>query len=610
MDIAGFLGRYPPFDALTHEHLAEIAGSVEIEHFAAGVTILQQGGEPATAQYVIRKGAVELLDDGQLLDLLVEGELFGQFSLLAHESPTLTVRAQEDTLCYLVPAEVADAVLGSHAGMAFVIGSMRRRITSAIEAAANAPDRRLTTIGELVRRDVVTTPPSTSVADAAALMAAERVSSLLIPVHEGWAIVTDRDLRTKVVAVRAGSELVVGEIATFPARMLPAQTLAGEALLSMFADGVHHFPVTDPHGKVIGVVTDTDLMGLGRHTPFAAKSAIERARTDAEVAEAGRELPQVVTTMVDARADPIDVGRVVSLIVDALTERLLQLAIAEHGDPPCAWAWLALGSAARHEQALRTDQDHALAYDPVEGQPDPDPYFAKMAEFVTAGLEAAGIPRCNGDAMATHPALRRPLDGFVDMFAEWMDRADQQATVLSSIGYDFRQVSGPLDAEPALVEAVRRARARPIFVRQLSRRALDLSPPTGFFRDLVVHAKGEHAGHLDIKHGGITIVNNLARVWAVRTGVAAKGTIARLSAAAVAGGMDTSVASELSEAFHFLWDVRLRHQVDQVKAGVAPDDFIDPKELASFSRSGLKEAFRAITRAQRLLRSEEGLQPR
>jgi CBS domain-containing protein len=301
---------------------------------------------------------------------------------------------------------------------------------------------------------------------------------------------------------------------------------------------------------------------------------------------------------------------VVSLIVDALTERLLQLAIAEQGDPPCAWAWLALGSAARHEQALHTDQDHALAYDPVAGQPDPDAYFAQMAEFVTAGVEAAGIPRCNGDAMATHPGLRRPLDRFVDMFAEWMDRADRQATVLSSIGYDFRQVSGPLDAEPSLVEAVRRARSRPVFVRQLARRALDLTPPTGFFRDLVVQGKGEHAGHLDIKHGGITIVNNLARVWAVRTGVAARGTVARLEAAVAAGGLEASVASELSEAFHFLWDVRLRHQADQVTAGAAPDDFIDPKELASFSRSGLKEAFRAITRAQRLLRSEENLPPR
>ena len=143
MDIRGFLGRYPPFDALSEDRLAEIAGSVEIEHFVGGTVILQQGGEPATALYVVRKGAVELLDDGQVLDLLLEGEVFGQFSLLAHDVPSLTVRAHEDTLCYLVPEAVADPLLGTEAGLSFVVGSMRRRIASATDAGAEAPDARL-----------------------------------------------------------------------------------------------------------------------------------------------------------------------------------------------------------------------------------------------------------------------------------------------------------------------------------------------------------------------------------------------------------------------------------------------------------------------------------
>ena len=169
--------------------------------------------------------------------------------------------------------------------------------------------------------------------------------------------------------------------------------------------------------------------------------------------------------------------------------------------------------------------------------------------------------------MAVHPTLRRPLGEFVDAFLTWMDSADPHAVVLSSIGYDFRQVAGPLGAEPALDDAMRRARARPAFVRQMARRALDLKPPTGFLRDLVVEARGEHAGRLDIKHGGITIVNNLARVWAVRAGVTSKDTIGRLRGVAAAGALDDALVTELVEAFHFLWDVRLHHQADQVAAG-------------------------------------------
>jgi CBS domain-containing protein len=612
MDIAGFLRRYPPFDELDEAKLAGIAATVEIEHVPAGTVVLQQGGEPADHLYVVRKGAVELLDDGHLTDLLGEGEVFGQFSLLAGEGPTMTVRAYEDTLCYLVPPDVAEDLLGTSAGRAFVIGSMRRRIGAVAEHAfPEGPDPRLGGVGGLVRRALVSVPPQTPVAEAAARMAQERVSSLLIPMRDGWGIVTDRDLRTRTVASRGSLDAPVESIATFPAVTLPERTPAGEALLRMFADGVHHFPVTGDDGAVIGVVSDTDLMGLRRHTPFAIKSAILRAESAAQVAAAGRDLPEVVVSMVEARADPVDVGRVAALVVDAMTERLLQLGIAEQGDPPCAWAWLALGSAARHEQALKTDQDHALAYDP-DGTDIAtiDRYFARLAETVTAGLEAAGIPRCRGDAMAVHSALRKPIDAWVDTFLSWIDAPDPQSSILASIGYDFRQVAGPLDAEPALDDAIRLARERPAFLRHLGRRALDLKPPTGFFRDLVVEHHGEHAGRLDLKHGGISIVNNLARAFAVGAGVPAKGTVARLRAAVATGALDPSIGAELEEAFHFLWDTRLRHQAAQVRAGLEPDDFLDPASLGPFSRSGLKEAFRVISRAQRLLASELGVTQR
>lgn len=608
MDIAGFLGRFAPFDTLSPVQLQEVARSVEIEHLPAGTVVLRQGGEPASHLYVVRKGAVELVDRDRMIDLLGEGEIFGQFSILASAGPSVTVRAHEDTLCYLIPAETADEVLETSAGRAFVIDSMRRRIRSASERDTDGPDLRLGPVGSLIRREPVTVDGSATVAEAAALMASEHVSSLLIPMRDAWGIVTDRDLRSRVVATRGSYDTPVEDVATFPAKTLAGDTSAAEALLRMLADGVHHYPVTSADGRLVGMVTDTDLMGLTRHTPFALRAALERAGTPEAVAEVARGLPDVVVAMVDARADPIDVGRVVALTIDSMTSRLLQLGMRDRGEPPCPWAWLALGSAARHEQALKTDQDHALAYEPEGADPDDiDPYFAALAEFVVAGLEAGGIPRCQGDAMAIHPGLRKPIGDWVSMFVRWMDASDAQTSILASIGYDYRQVAGPLDAEPVLDAALRRARDHPQFLRHLGRRSLDMKPPTGFFGNLVVDHAGDHVGRLDVKHGGITIVNNLARAYAMQTGVAAKGTPTRLAAASAADGLESSMAQELGEAFHFLWDVRLHHQVDQVRAGELPDDFVDPATLDSFTRSGLKEAFRVIARAQRTVATELGV---
>ena len=611
MDIAGFLGRFPPFDGLDPEQVRAIAGHVQIEHFGTGDTILSQAGEPAQALYVIRKGAVELVDGGRVLDLLGEGETFGQFSLLAHQGPTVTVRAHEDTLCYLVPAREGTELLGTTQGRSFVLGTMRRRLRAASGLRhGEPPDRRYRPVGELIRRPPVWAGPDTTVAEAAALMTNERISSLLVRGNPPG-ILTDRDLRSRVIAVGTSTDTAIGRVASFPAKTLPSTALAGEALLAMFAGGVHHFPVIGPDAEVIGVISDTDLLDLGRHTPFALKRSIERATDASGVAEAARELPQVVCAMVDASADPVDVGRVVALTIDAATRQLLHLGTERLGPPPAPWAWLALGSQGRQEQALHTDQDHGLAFDPQGGSVDGiDPYFAELAEFVTAGLEASGIPRCHGDAMANHRLLRRTLEAWEEAFRRWMREPGVDGSIISSIAYDFRQIAGPLEVEPRLHAVIREAADAPEFLRHLSRRALDHTPPTGFLRDLVVESRGEHAGRLDIKRGGISLIGNLSRAAAIRAGAPDTGTVARLRAASVAGTLEAALADELIESFGFLWDVRLHHQVEQVRAGKAPDDFLDPSALGSVARSGLKEAFRAISRAQRQVASELGVDVR
>jgi CBS domain-containing protein len=348
-------------------------------------------------------------------------------------------------------------------------------------------------------------------------------------------------------------------------------------------------------------------MGIGRNTPFALKSAIERAPDRDAVASAIGELPDVITALVDSSADPVDVGHIIAFSIDAATRRLLELGIAEQGEPPFPWAWLALGSAARQEQAIRTDQDHAMAF---EGDPDPaDASLAPLAEFVTAGLEAAGIARCNGDVMATNPALRLPLQDWVRRFDFWMNEQSPKASEQLSIIFDFRRVAGKLEAEAALDEIMATAVNRPIFLTHLARRALDLRPPIGFVRGLIVE-RGDHPGTVDLKHGGILIVGNLARAWATRAGVTAKRTLHRLRAAEGAGAIDAETREGLEEAFRFLWEVRLRHHVEQMRAGEPPDDFVDPKALGGVARQGLKEAFRIIARAQKELALAAGIKMR
>jgi CBS domain-containing protein len=348
-------------------------------------------------------------------------------------------------------------------------------------------------------------------------------------------------------------------------------------------------------------------MGLERGSPFAIRGEIDRARSADDVVTAAARYRQVTVHMIDAGADALEVARVVSVIADAATARLVDLGVEQLGEPPSTFAWISLGSAARHERALDADQDHALAFGPGFDHDRDDGYFAGLAERVTAGLESIGFPRCHGDAMAIHPAMRAPLTGWAERFRTWIQQADADSLILSSIGFDFRAVAGGLDPEPALDAAVAVARTNDAFLQLLARIALREEPPTGFVRGLVVESKGAHAGRLDVKHGGIVIVTAIARARAIAAGATAKDTITRLEAAVEAGTLSADSGTELTEAFRFLFDLRMRHQAAQVRDGVEPDDFIDPQKLGTIERSGLREAFRTIRGEQQVLRLELGV---
>jgi CBS domain-containing protein len=405
---------------------------------------------------------------------------------------------------------------------------------------------------------------------------------------------------------------VFGELSLLSGAGPTATVTAGEdGLVCLVVDGEVAREVLGTAGGVAfvqGSLRRGVLQSVDRDTRSLADS-IEAAGDATEAIAKARELPELTTSLVEDGADAVKVGRVIGTSIDALTRWLLADAIGRLGGAPAPWAWLALGSEARLEQALHTDQDHALAFDPGARPPEElDPWFAHLAEEVTAGLETAGIPRCDGDAMAVTPLLRRPDDGWVQAFHGWMADAGPEGSLFSSVVFDHRVLDGPLDVQAPIHDAIAEAPTRyPNFIRQLGHRALDRKPPTGFVRGLVVESKGEHAGRLDIKHGGVAIITNLARYYAIVTRSAETGTLARLEAATRAGAIEERSREDLEEAFRLLWQIRLEHQVRQVRAGEPADDFVDPAQLGSIHRLGLKEAFRIIGQEQQQLATTLGV---
>ncbi|MFZ1997694.1 MAG: putative nucleotidyltransferase substrate binding domain-containing protein [Solirubrobacteraceae bacterium] len=605
---ARFLRAHPPFDALDAAEVEHVAECAELESFRAGEVVFEQGGEPVRHVRVLHTGMIELAASGKVLHVLGEGELFGHGSLLSGLPAAFTARAVQDSSCYRIAADEAEALLSGPDGVKFVARSLLKEPTElhtlAREPAVNTADE---PVGSLVRGDPVVCGPDTSIREAAQLMSAGPGTAVVIDLGpQGFGILTDRDLRTKVVAGGMSGDEPVTAAMSAPAYTCTEDRRAGEVLAEMFDRGLRHFPVLSPAGRIVGVVEDTDLVALRTRSSFYLRHRIATARSDEELVTASRELRPMVAALHDARVAAANVMSVYSVCVDALTRRLLQLALGRRGGVDVEFAWLALGSQARREALPSSDVDSAIVwFDGSAGTEEQTrSELLELAREVTGGLRACGLRTDENGVNADAAPFVRSVASWQHVAQSWMsDPTQEKALVLSSVIVDSRPVWGVHTGTP-VADTFRLAASYPRLLRMLARFALSHRPAARRFRGLVLEHDGEHQGMLDLKLGGLVPILDLARWGAMSAGVTTATTPERLRAAAEAGTLARADTHTLEDAFELINNLRLEHQVAQIRAGRSPDDHIDPEELSALMRVQLRQAFRAVATIQKRVATE------
>jgi CBS domain-containing protein len=325
-----------------------------------------------------------------------------------------------------------------------------------------------------------------------------------------------------------------------------------------------------------------------------------RAADEDELEGVAARLPRLFLGLLDAGLAPADIGRVLSLQLDSLTTRLIDFSIRRHGPAPAPWAWLVLGSAARRELTLGSDQEHALAY-ASSGSTGVDEYFDRLGADVTEGLLRCGFRPDPNEVMASNRLWRMSEERWLEVFADSLDTPDRSHLIRATVAFDFRHGGGGLEIVPPLVQILRTAPEHPDFVRRLARTATDFKPPLGFRGALVVERAGKESGKLDIKRGGIIPIVNLARFHALAHGITISATIDRLVAAREAGSLEDEVAAALIEALAIVSRIRLEHHAARIEAEETPDNLIEPGQLPPVARLELREGFRSVAQAQKRL---------
>ncbi|HET9489908.1 MAG TPA: DUF294 nucleotidyltransferase-like domain-containing protein [Methylomirabilota bacterium] len=462
-------------------------------------------------------------------------------------------------------------------------------------------------IRSLLKRPLITCLMTDTIATASRAMTAQGGTSIIVldPDGQPRGIITDRDLRERVLAVGRSPAEPVMAIMTTPLVSVSPEAFVLEAVVEMARHGIHHLLVVEG-GRLLGLVTSDDLLRVEATQPLELVRAIQASTSFDDLATRVPDLTAVVRQLVDQGLSGYEIGRIVSEVNDQLIRRTLGFAeegLRDEGfaAPPVAFCWLALGSEGRREQTLRTDQDNGLVYeDPPAGMGNAaQRYFLAFAERAIEGLVRLGYPRCRGGSMASNPRWCQPLSVWRGYFEDWARDTTPEHLMYASIYLDFRPVAGEARLARDLRDEVRaRVTTWRSFPRYLAKIAVSHAPPLGLFGRFKCQRSNGRRG-VNVKLGGMLLLNNALRAYAIELGLDETNTIERLEAAARVGRCFTEgETDEIRAAYETIFRLRLRHQLAQLDAGQEPDNFLDPYALGRADQRRLRDAFRAIHHLQ------------
>lgn len=460
-------------------------------------------------------------------------------------------------------------------------------------------------VREFCRRGVVTCTPDDRVVDVASTMRERNVSGIVV--REGETpvgIITDRDLRNKVVAAGADPrEVQARAVMNAPLIAVGEDDYLFEVIYQMSKHAIHRVAVLDGTGQLAGIVTDSDIIQLQTNSPQQLVRDLEAAQDVEALAAIHRRVQELVIALSRAGVRTQDLMRLISYLNDEIVLRLIALLRRDRfTDLPEGFAFVVLGSEGRREQTLKTDQDNAIVYRDDLSAAD----VARVEAFATELIDtliAIGVPPCPGGIMAKNGDWRRSTGGWTEVLSRWIGNPVPDNLLRCSMLFDVRTVWGDPGFERALSEhIVGRTREDAIFLARMAANVLRFPPPLGFFGRIKVEKKGPHRGRLDVKKAGIFAITEGVKALAMEAGILGGGTRERLTGLRERKVLTPKQTEDLEASFNLLTFIRLRGQVEAIATGREPSNHIAPGGLNLLERGRIRLAFEAVKSFQSFLR--------
>ncbi|MBT4400614.1 MAG: CBS domain-containing protein [Bacteroidetes bacterium] len=452
--------------------------------------------------------------------------------------------------------------------------------------------------------DILRYPASTTVRDAARIMARKNRNVLFIS-HEDEIIglITNNDLNRRVLATGLDPETRVIEIMTSPIAKLPEKALIYEGLLFMKRERISHIALPGKDRKIGMVVGYEDILRMQQNLLGFMISEIESAEEVSQISRIYQRLPVLIQALIESGSNTSNLTEIISSMGDAIHKRLIEIALEDLGPAPINFAFMVMGSQARGEQTLVTDQDNAIVIDNDSGKlsKKDQAFFLELGKKLNNDLNTVGYKFCPGEIMAGNPRWNQDLNTWKAYFSSWISGSQPKDILDLTIFLDFRCIYGDSDLVEKLRDHVNHsAEGKSVFFYHLAQPILKMK----FMPNLPGNLKA--ASHsdtqVDIKMA-LLMVQSFIRLYAIREKLESNNSIERAEKLHKMSVISASTLQEFSEPFDFLTYLRIKNQAYSISRNEAPGNTIRLGQLSHIEALTLKKIYTDIASLQSSLGS-------
>lgn len=462
-------------------------------------------------------------------------------------------------------------------------------------------------IHTIFRPNILTCTVDTTIEDAAFKMSKNSASAIFIKEKKLGikGIVTDADLRKKVLGNNMDIKLPVSNIMSSPLVTISADCQVFEAFLTMNQEDKRHLVVHGQSGNITGIINEKDLISAQVDSTYLLIKTVKSAKVVSDIENIHSKLEKMLLDPIKNGANTEYITRVITTFADAIIDKIISFSLEKMGKPPCKFVFLTMGSEGRGEQTLVSDQDNAIIFEDTNDNETMKKYFDDLSILICDQLALAGFKYCDGNNMAKNPKWCQPLSQWKKYFKSWIQTPAPENLLNSSIFFDFRGTWGDIALADELKDYLFNSIEKgSFFLRNLAENTLTIKPPLNMFGKFVTKTEGERKGSLDIKKAMLPIVD-FARIYALKNAIPQSNTLTRLFRLYTRHAITNKEYMDIIRAYNYMMQLRFLRQITTLIDEEKPaDNYIYLSNLSALDHVLLKEIIKITEKLQLKLKGE------